>query len=81
MWADEQRSWPHAVHLLAWRNPFSVQDTWLPEQVAFVSAMGNARANAYWEVGAGNRVPKCYCCTAPLNRMRGATLFPCCAPS
>lgn len=24
-------------------------DTWLPEQVAFVSAMGNARANAYWE--------------------------------
>lgn len=25
------------------------QDTWLPEQVAFVSAMGNARANAFWE--------------------------------
>lgn len=25
------------------------QDTWLPEQVAFVSAMGNARAAAYWE--------------------------------
>lgn len=24
-------------------------DTWLPEQVAFVSAMGNARANAFWE--------------------------------
>jgi stromal membrane-associated protein len=26
-----------------------LQDTWLPEQVAFVSAMGNARAAAYWE--------------------------------
>ncbi|KAL4434139.1 hypothetical protein ABPG75_000580 [Micractinium tetrahymenae] len=24
-------------------------DTWLPEQVVFVSAMGNARANAFWE--------------------------------
>eukprot|EP00887_Chlorella_sp_A99_P000903 scaffold5.g903.t1 len=24
-------------------------DTWLPEQVAFVAAMGNARCNAYWE--------------------------------
>lgn len=24
-------------------------DTWLPEQVAFVQAMGNARGNAYWE--------------------------------
>lgn len=24
-------------------------DTWLPEQVAFVSAMGNGRANAFWE--------------------------------
>lgn len=24
-------------------------DTWLPEQVAFVSAMGNARAAAFWE--------------------------------
>ncbi len=24
-------------------------DTWLPEQVAFVQAMGNARGNTYWE--------------------------------
>lgn len=24
-------------------------DTWLPEQVAFVAAVGNARGNAYWE--------------------------------
>lgn len=24
-------------------------DTWLPEQVAFVQAMGNARGNAFWE--------------------------------
>ncbi|KAI3438844.1 hypothetical protein D9Q98_001261 [Chlorella vulgaris] len=34
-------------------------DTWLPEQVAFVSAMGNARAAAYWEatLPAGFRRP------------------------
>ncbi|KFM26202.1 putative ADP-ribosylation factor GTPase-activating protein AGD5 [Auxenochlorella protothecoides] len=25
------------------------RDTWLPEQVAFVQAMGNARAAGYWE--------------------------------
>ncbi len=24
-------------------------DTWLPEQIDFISKMGNARANAYWE--------------------------------
>ena len=24
-------------------------DTWLPEQVQFISCMGNARANLYWE--------------------------------
>ncbi len=42
---------PHAL-LPQWLC--AVQDTWLPEQVAFVSAMGNARANAYWEVGAGS---------------------------
>jgi stromal membrane-associated protein len=24
-------------------------DTWLPEQVAFISKMGNRRANLYWE--------------------------------
>eukprot|EP00898_Chlorokybus_atmophyticus_P006470 jgi/Chlat1/6824/Chrsp51S06514 len=24
-------------------------DTWLPEQVAFIAGMGNARANEYWE--------------------------------
>jgi len=26
-----------------------LQDTWLPEQVAFVQAMGNVRCNKYWE--------------------------------
>lgn len=26
-----------------------LQDTWLPEQVAFVAAMGNAHANEFWE--------------------------------
>ncbi len=34
---------------LARLPPSPPQDTWLPEQVAFVSAMGNARANAFWE--------------------------------
>lgn len=29
-------------------------DTWLPEQVAFVQAMGNARGNTFWEA----RLPK-----------------------
>ena len=29
--------------------PADPQDTWLPDQVAFVQAVGNARANAYWE--------------------------------
>ena len=37
----------HRLHLS--HLPPLVQDTWLPEQVAFVSAMGNARAAVYWE--------------------------------
>ena len=30
-------------------------DTWTPEQVFFVSGVGNERANAYWESGRSER--------------------------
>ena len=35
------------VHISKVRS--ATLDTWLPEQVAFVEAMGNAKGNAYWE--------------------------------
>lgn len=35
------------VHLSKVRS--ASLDTWLPEQVQFISCMGNARANIYWE--------------------------------
>ena len=35
------------VHLTKVRS--ANLDTWLPEQVIFIAAMGNARANIFWE--------------------------------
>ncbi|GAB2253399.1 hypothetical protein Droror1_Dr00006246 [Drosera rotundifolia] len=35
------------VHISKVRS--TTLDTWLPEQVAFMQSMGNARANSYWE--------------------------------
>ncbi|GAB4849564.1 hypothetical protein Ancab_004358 [Ancistrocladus abbreviatus] len=35
------------VHISKVRS--ATLDTWLPEQVAFIQSMGNAKANSYWE--------------------------------
>lgn len=35
------------VHISKVRS--ATLDTWLPEQVAFIQSMGNARSNSYWE--------------------------------
>ncbi|KAL8171964.1 hypothetical protein V2J09_023768 [Rumex salicifolius] len=35
------------VHITKVRS--ATLDTWLPEQVAFIQSMGNAKANSYWE--------------------------------
>jgi len=37
------------THLPPFLSSPVLQDTWLPEQVAFVEAMGNATGNAFWE--------------------------------
>lgn len=48
-----ERDWctasPRMITLGLTPVPRFPQDTWLPEQVAFVQAMGNARAQGFWE--------------------------------